>query len=194
MISVPAMRPASDGDASSPSDPSAAGWKASDFLTAIPRGWKTRGRGRKNPRHRFPPRAASVRSPLLQHGRGIGVSWQAFQRLAQHLAPLAEGGERHRFERLDLARDRRRARAQFNHAGGDFRRRREGGRRHVEQDAGRAAPVGEHAEAAVSRRARAASPRSVPRPRAGTSAPADHRTGGQGSSVSQVVSSCVPIL
>ena len=72
-----------------------------------------------------------------------------FQALAKHLATLAERRARDRFKGADPARKGRFPGRQLDDAGGDFRRRHEGRRRHVEENARFGPPAAEDTEAAV---------------------------------------------
>ena len=102
-------------------------------------------------------------------------SGKALERVAQHLAPLAEGGERQLGECRKIARRGVGARDQLDDAGGDFRLRREGARRARRTAAAPARASPPARRAARSRRDCQASRRCAARPRAGTSGSAARR-------------------
>ena len=79
---------------------------------------------------------------------------ERLEALAQHLAPLAEGGRGDALESFQGCRFGRRPRRQLDDGGGHLGRRHERLARDVEQDLGVRAPAGEDAETAVMSRTR----------------------------------------
>ena len=137
-----------------------------------------RAPARKIRRRRSPRRAASDRAPRRRERGEVEPlrGGEALQRLAQHLAPLAERGLGRRRQEPRVARLGFVARDQFDDAGGHLRRRGERGGGDVEQEPRARAPARQHREPAVVGALGRAWRRCAAPPRAGTSASADHRT------------------
>ena len=83
----------------------------------------------------------------------MGVDAQGLETLAQHLAALSEGRGGDALQNRRIAVERVWPWHQTDDRRGHLRRRREGARRHVEQDLGLGAPAGQHAKAAIGLRA-----------------------------------------
>ena len=140
-------------------------------------------RGRESLR----PESSSARSGRRDPGRCENrrrVGPELFQAGAQHLSALAECGGGHRFDgrRPGAARHRRAAPAARRPS--HLRRRREGARRHIEQEF-RARSATAPAPQAARRPSSRARRRCAPPPRAGTSASGSPSSGGHGSAESQ---------
>jgi hypothetical protein len=128
--------------------------------------WRERAPARRSRRPECPRRAPSGSRPAPRAARHVGT--ERSQALAQHLAPLSEGGPGYGFEQPAVARQRLRPRHEPHQRGCDLRRRHECRGVDVEQNARLASPLHEHGQSPVTFRA-GSRRRCARRPRAETS-------------------------